>query len=682
MNDREMKRSFPPGTGLGRYTLGRLIGRGGMGAVYEATHNDLKKRVAIKALDPKFAHDPELSVRFLREGEAAARIQHPHVVDIYDVGVEGDVTYLVMELLVGEDLRALLNRIGSLNPISAADTALPVCAALAAAHAGGVIHRDLKPGNIFLSRGPHGAAVPKVLDFGISKNVDAPNENLTMTGALLGTPNYMSPEQAHGGRPVDHRTDVYSLGVVLYQCVTGVRPFLAESTYQVLHCIVQGICERPRDLNPNLDPALEQVVLRAMATQPENRFQTMAEFGAALLPFASPRLQAVWGPMFQRAEILGPRAAFAEAAYAEPVTPAGATYESRAGITGVPAGDRKPQRSAAFAMVVVLAVLLGGFAAYVLWPTPVQRVVAVPVTSEAPAADEEVPPPLDLPTPTTFKVSLTVTPAHAQILIDGEVTGRGRYDAELPRDGKPHVLQIRARGYRRHESTFTDTPPPSTIALTPWRRAKAPVAAAGAPTATTAVAKATRPARTPRTEATVRSARPVVATAQPVAARGPEAKRRRDPVADDGFASRGGGGRAPLVRKVSTLSVDPGRSAEALAVIDVVDAEPEPAAPAESDLAGVPSSDGDVSTAEAAVAPAARVVAPGPNPNDSPAAGRRASDDDLKVDDLDEALEDDELKVGDDRVTPNVPKVRRTRTATSSKRRPKSKKPKGEELRL
>ena len=314
-------RSLPQGTIVGRYTIGRRIGRGGMGSVYEAVHNDLKKPVAIKTLDPKFADDPEVSLRFLREGEAAARIRHPHVVDIYDVGTEGDITYLVMELLAGEDLRARIARSGPLSPEAVADILLPVCAALATAHEGHVVHRDMKPANIFLARRSDGrsdaSVVPKILDFGISKTVDGSMDGLTSTGSLLGTPHYMSPEQAHGGVPVDHRADIYSLGVVLYESVTGARPFTGQSTYQLLNRIVEGQFPPPRAIKPRLDADLERIILRAMARQPHERYPTATELGAALLPFGGRRTQAMWAPVLQPST----GALIEEAAYAEPVLP-------------------------------------------------------------------------------------------------------------------------------------------------------------------------------------------------------------------------------------------------------------------------------------------------------------------------------------------------------------------------
>ena len=290
-----------PGTTLGRYEIGRLLGRGGMGAVYEAVHRDLKKRVAIKVLSAKLASE-EAKQRFLREGEAASRIQHPNVVDVTDVGVEGGLSYLVMEFLEGEDLSSRLAREGSLAPRQAADILLPVCAGLGIAHDEGVVHRDLKPENIFLVKQRQGGIEPKVLDFGISKLTGRNALAMTGTIATFGTPYYMPPEQVRGARQADQRSDVYALGVVLYECVTGRRPFEADNVYTMLHAIGAGEYLAPRKVRPELPLELEAVIVRAMRLEPADRFPTVRHLAAALLPFASDKSRVLWADTFGGSE--------------------------------------------------------------------------------------------------------------------------------------------------------------------------------------------------------------------------------------------------------------------------------------------------------------------------------------------------------------------------------------------
>jgi serine/threonine-protein kinase len=277
---------------LGRYRLEEQLGEGGMGVVYAARHLDLGKAAAVKVVHERNDASDRVRQRFLREGRAAACIRHPNIVDVYDVGTEAGRIYLVMELLVGEDLRSFLAREGPLSERRAADILVPVVAAVVAAHDQGVVHRDLKPDNIFLSTERSGIQ-PKILDFGISKVADAERAaTVTATGTLLGTPYYMSPEQATTEQVVDARSDQYSLGVILYECVTGRRPIVDPDLYQLIRRIVEGDFPAPRQVDPTLSTAFEGVIQRAMSRDPAGRFPTTRHLGRALLPFASERVRA------------------------------------------------------------------------------------------------------------------------------------------------------------------------------------------------------------------------------------------------------------------------------------------------------------------------------------------------------------------------------------------------------
>lgn len=287
---------------MGKFSVVREIGRGGMCFVYEARHLDLNKTVAVKTLKPEFAAQPEVIERFIREGRAASRIRHRHAIDMIDVGEHDGIVYLAMEYLEGEDLSQRIKRLGPLSAQAAVDTLLPVMAAIVEAHEAGVVHRDLKPANIFLAVDRRGNVEPKVLDFGISKVAHDDAQHQTATEALLGTPYFMAPEQVQGARYTSPASDQWSLGVILFQCLTGALPFRGASTFDTLQAIVVGRYTSPRTLAPSIPVELEAVVARALRLHPLERFASVADMGAALLPFASPGLGAFWAPTFASGE--------------------------------------------------------------------------------------------------------------------------------------------------------------------------------------------------------------------------------------------------------------------------------------------------------------------------------------------------------------------------------------------
>jgi Tol biopolymer transport system component/serine/threonine protein kinase len=256
------------GKRLGQYEIVEEIGRGGMAVVYKAWQPALERHVALKVLPDYFRHDPQFLARFQREARAAAGLSHPNIIAIHDVGEQDGVHYIAMEWVDGGSLRARL-AFGPLSLEESQRVLAQTADALDCAHRHGLIHRDIKPGNILFT----GDGRVKVADFGIAHAADG--TQLTRSGVILGTPEYMAPEQAQG-IPVDHRLDLYALGVVLYQMLTGRVPFRGTTPHAALHAVIYDSPPPPRALNPELPAAVETVVLKALAKQPQDRFQTGA----------------------------------------------------------------------------------------------------------------------------------------------------------------------------------------------------------------------------------------------------------------------------------------------------------------------------------------------------------------------------------------------------------------------
>ncbi|MFO0548219.1 MAG: serine/threonine-protein kinase [Polyangiaceae bacterium] len=268
------------------YAITRIVGEGGMGRVYEARHVRIGgKRFAVKLLHPEYARMPEVLSRFQREAEAAASIESPHVGDVYDVGKTADGRpFIVAEFLEGKELADFFRARGKLDIQLAVRITRQICKALDAAHAKGIVHRDMKPENVFLVGDLQNPSV-KVIDFGISKVAETGGPSLTKTGMIMGTPSYMAPEQAKGER-VDHRVDVYATGAILYEAVTGRRPFDRADPTATIMAVLLEEPERPCALNPAVPPALEMVIQHAMAKAPDQRIQTMRELEAELAAFS------------------------------------------------------------------------------------------------------------------------------------------------------------------------------------------------------------------------------------------------------------------------------------------------------------------------------------------------------------------------------------------------------------
>jgi eukaryotic-like serine/threonine-protein kinase len=272
VDEREDRATRDPVLIGGRYEVGPELGRGGMAKVFRGTDTVLGRPVAVKVLAPQFSEDPAFVDRFRREAQAAARLNHPNLVSVFDTGSDDGIHYIVMEFVDGKTLADYLSGGGRIMPQRAIEIADAVARALEAAHAQGVIHRDIKPGNIMIT--PTGEV--KVTDFGIARVV-AGADTVAQTAAVLGTASYLSPEQAQG-QPVDRRSDLYSLGCVLYEMLTGRPPFLWDSPVAVAsrHVLEQPV--PPSRLNPDVGPGLDAVVMRSLAKNPANRYDSAEEF--------------------------------------------------------------------------------------------------------------------------------------------------------------------------------------------------------------------------------------------------------------------------------------------------------------------------------------------------------------------------------------------------------------------
>jgi serine/threonine-protein kinase len=247
----------------------------------------------------ELAADPAQVERFIREGRAACNIHHPHVIDIFEFGFsDAGWPYLVMDYLDGQNLAEHLVEVGRLELGALLSLFFPLLSAVAAAHDAGILHRDLKPSNIMLARDRAGMLVPKVLDFGTSKLLREDDLALTHSAMVIGTPYYMAPEQARSSRDVDARCDQYALGVMLYECATGARPFEAPSSYELMHAIMTAPITRPSALVPTLSRQFDAVVLRALSRDASERFASVRAFGAALLPFAPAAVRARFAEEF------------------------------------------------------------------------------------------------------------------------------------------------------------------------------------------------------------------------------------------------------------------------------------------------------------------------------------------------------------------------------------------------
>ncbi|WP_437506876.1 serine/threonine-protein kinase [Sorangium sp. So ce1099] len=487
----------------GRYTLGRLLGRGGMGAVYEADDREQGRRVAVKVMNAEIVHSRSAVGRFEREARAASAIQTEHIVRVLDTGVDQDTSspFLVMELLRGEDLAQLLERLGPLPPRLALRIVAQACVGLQKAHEAGVLHRDIKPANLFLAqREEGGGLIVKVLDFGVAKIKPAheprrDTTGLTRSGSMLGTPRYMSPEQARGIKEIDHRTDIWALGIVLYHALAGRTPTQdVEAFGDLIAALVAELPPPVQEFAPWVAPEVAAIVDGALQYQPVARYPSASVMLEAIRPLlgddplhldesmlvplspserqtVAPRLEPRAGARIPRrsshplAATVDPAARWRDQSTDSATAPALETTEARRVSEQAPA-PRRPWRKESLAVAAVLAAGLGWVVMLRQSATPgaamtyahlVSRELAehsrtLLVQSAAPPARS------GRGAPVQHRVELAIVPADAAVEIDGEPAPRLRNGAvELTGTlGSARTVRV-SRGKHAMEAKVTIT---------------------------------------------------------------------------------------------------------------------------------------------------------------------------------------------------------------------------------
>ncbi len=495
-----------------------------MARIYEAEHVGLRTLVALKLLSSSYAKRQDARQRFLQEARAAASVKHPNIVNMTDVGISGETPFLVMELLHGEDLGRYLLREAPLAPDAIAHILLPVIAGVQAAHLQGIVHRDLKPENIFLSHGSVGEILPKVLDFGISKFVREEERKLTAANQVLGSPSYMSPEAVDGVRDLTPASDQFSMGTILYECVTGQAPFVGDSVLAVLKKVGDVDFRPPIEVFPGVPDEFQRIILKAMRKNPTDRYPDMGSLGSDLLDFANERDATMWRPTFGQAAAAETVPSIeisvepGEVSTSRPDGAIAATYvtlpnrSKRAWRGFLGYLRRKP-------WIALLLLLLFGSAAFAGWrslsgepesadarirasgETASDDSMSEPSASTRPVSEER-PPSKGRPgfeehggsgqagSPVapdeqrtggatasagttaefgvdrleTVKVDVRVTPKTARLVLDGHQVGRGGYRGTVSAD-RMHELRISAPGYVPKILRFRGSPPSRFVRL-------------------------------------------------------------------------------------------------------------------------------------------------------------------------------------------------------------------------
>ncbi len=421
------------GSTLGNYQIVRLLGAGGMGQVYLAEHLRIKRQVAIKILLPELSANTDLVERFFNEARATSLVQHPAIVSVFDCDVFEGRAFIVMEALKGEPLRNRLARAPMGEPEAVVrQIGRRIAEAMAVTHAHGIVHRDLKPDNVFLIE-PLGADPQiKILDFGIAKLSQHEGSTKTATGTLMGSPAYMSPEQCRGAGAVDWRTDIYSLGCILFEMATGVPPFQHEGAGALIVGHLTEPPPSPQDRCPTLSAELSQLILQMLAKQPEQRPQKMEAVAAHLageaMVAAPPAITGVGAT-----QILPPQPAAA---------PAIATTTFRQAATTAQVTAELPRSRASWLLAAGVAAVAVAVLVWAPWQVnqPVDETLAV-----APVAPVVVEPPPPATLPETVRIDFQGLPSEATIWIDGQPK---EMPLKLPRGQESHEVVVKAEGYQ------------------------------------------------------------------------------------------------------------------------------------------------------------------------------------------------------------------------------------------
>ena len=461
------------GQTIGNYTITAKLGEGGMGVVYLAEHPVIGRKVAMKAIHPELSRNPEVVSRFVTEAKAVNQIGNEHIVDIHDFGTTADGDfYFIMEFLQGEALSDRLKREAPLDPERALAIAAQVADALAASHTHGIIHRDLKPENIFLIHKGGSNDFVKVLDFGLAKLTvgDEKVSHKTRTGSVMGTPYYMSPEQCEGRPNIDQRADVYSLGIILFEMMTGKVPFGGEGYGEIIVKHITTSVPSPRAINPRLSLAHEMLLLRALAKNRDERFHGMEDFRVAMLDpvryALSPSIVPTPGPLagYGTATVPAPSRLThsqpddeltigADVELGSRTAPMPSTFREAAGA--VEPEDAIPKsRGALLAGILVAALLAGGVTAFLVVragsegaPAAVQPAVTKPAPAAAPAPPV---PPAAPAVPTKVTIQFRSEPVGAAVAREdtGEELGVTPFEVEVPQGRSPMPVVFKKANFK------------------------------------------------------------------------------------------------------------------------------------------------------------------------------------------------------------------------------------------